>query len=149
VSETEKLDLPCDKLKAITNLDTKRGELIHKILEYIFDIEDKENWLAEFLKNFGLEFNEDERAEIFGSIMNFVCKTGKIQGENEVEILFSGKLLRVDKVYITEESISISDYKTGRDNVINHKISSQLELYKYALGKIYPQKEISAKVEWI
>jgi ATP-dependent helicase/nuclease subunit A len=143
------LNLSAKIIKNQDNAELRRGKLIHKILENIFYVDNKQMWLNNFLENFALEFTDTQKKEIKSDILNFLIKNQKIDGKPEVEIIFEGKLYRIDLINITTDGITIIDYKTNKDRQLTEDIKDQLTKYKIILQFIYPSKEIKTKVIWV
>ncbi len=72
----------------------------------------------------------------------------------EVNLSFNGKLGRIDLACQTGDSITIIDYKTDQNvpqnpSAVAPKYLDQLDFYKQAVGKIYPELQVYTKILWI
>ena len=143
-------------LKSKQNNGYQRGLIIHKLLQFIPEIEASQQVkrIDDYLKNVSdaevikakvlalLEkhselFCENSRAE--ASIM------GKVNGK-----IFSGQ---IDRLVVKEKEVWIVDYKTNRVPALNAKdvpmvYQKQLQAYKALMGKIYPDKSIRTYILW-
>ncbi|KYH12529.1 UvrD-helicase domain-containing protein [Neorickettsia sp. 179522] len=126
-----------------------RGELIHKILEYISKIEKTEKWIDLFLEEYSPELLNEQKNEIKRTVLLFLKKNRNMGGKNEVEVYFDGKLLRMDNVEFGKDTIIIRDYKTGEDKQVSSSIEKQMRLYKEAMQAIYPEKNIITEIIWL
>ncbi|AHX11384.1 uvrD/REP helicase N-terminal domain protein [Neorickettsia helminthoeca str. Oregon] len=126
-----------------------RGELIHEILEYIFIVGKPEIWLKGFLENRALALNQKEQDEISKTVLKFVENNSIPSGRREVEVLFAGRLIRMDHVEFKDNEIVIRDYKTGKNREITDTIVQQMRLYQRAMQSIYPEKNIRTEILWI
>ncbi|WP_448605930.1 UvrD-helicase domain-containing protein [Neorickettsia risticii] len=126
-----------------------RGELIHKILEYISKVEKAEEWTDLFLEEYSPELSNEQKNEIKKTVLLFLEKNRKAGGKNEVEVYFDGELLRMDNVKFEKDTITIRDYKTGKDKNIDLAIEKQMHRYKEAMQAIYPEKNIITEIIWL
>ncbi|MEO0293004.1 MAG: UvrD-helicase domain-containing protein [candidate division WOR-3 bacterium] len=141
-----------EKKKAI-----KKGELIHKILFYIVDLNDLKE--IDFIINRSLnEFNIKEenfflKKELKSIIKNLFEKEEikkwflpglKVWREKEV-ISQEGELYRLDRVIVKEKEVDIIDFKTGEEETYP-EWEKQLNKYKRALFNFFPGKELKTYI---
>jgi RecB family exonuclease len=73
--------------------------------------------------------------------------------ELDFEFVFAGVLFRgyIDKVVVTDTEVIIDDYKTGKFEVSNKDIPSNLQLGIYALylKYLYPDKQVTAALMYM
>ena len=139
-------------------VDVNFGNAVHKLLQYLPEIE--ANFQTEACEVLLKEFNFDEQRktqiirEVFNLLKNEeIAKLMSLQAKTEVDVagfvdgkFVSGKIDRL--VWKKEEEIIIIDYKTNRDVITNKEklveyYKNQLFLYRDLLTKIYPNKKIS------
>jgi ATP-dependent helicase/nuclease subunit A len=141
------------------NHGTIKGKLIHKILEifgknYTADkiwlkdlaqniIEKEELFSQKEKSDILIQANDFLDSELFNQIFNGEIKC-------EFEIVNNGNLQRIDLLTIKENEIMIIDYKSDEslsdEVLIDYKF--QLDSYKKAVEKIYPNKNISTAILW-
>ncbi|ABD45781.1 UvrD-helicase domain-containing protein [Neorickettsia sennetsu] len=126
-----------------------RGKLIHKILEYISKVEKAEKWMNLFLEEYSPELSNEQKNEIKRTVLLFLEKNHRADGKNEVEVYFDGKLLRMDNVKFEKDTITIRDYKTGKDKSVDLAIEKQMHRYKEAMQAIYPEKNVITEIIWL
>ncbi len=139
------------------NSSLSRGTIIHKLLEHIskFNGEDVEKFIDFYLSKTQIEdknliknnilelYNNPEYNFIFNS--NNLSETEIITSENG-----TSQILRVDKVVFDNDDIWIIDYKTDKQtDTVPSSYRKQLEKYKDAITKIYPNKKIHIAILWI
>ena len=143
------------------NKSLLRGSIIHKLLENIskyanvkHDINLKEIIQKYFEKNIidDHDFITEKILQLYNdNKYNFIFGNNSL---SETEIMLSqnkdAKILRVDKLVILENDIWIIDYKTDKDtSEIPSQYKKQLQEYKNAVSKIYPNKNIHTAILWI
>ena len=140
------------------------GKILHKILEIIGkNFEMPKVWLKNIINNFvknSSDIHLSEQKNILQIIENFLDSKlfleifevnfdGKILCE--YEIFYNKKILRIDLIKIYKNEILIIDYKSDEimpDN-IPEQYFDQLNLYKSALQKLYPDHKINCAILWI
>ena len=66
--------------------------------------------------------------------------------KNEQELTDDmGNLLRMDRVIIDEESVTVMDFKTGKKETDENNYKRQLRKYMKILREIYPDKSIKRR----
>jgi ATP-dependent helicase/nuclease subunit A len=134
------------------------GQIIHKILEDSFVLGNFENLLKsklltllpeDYLKVLIPKLSSLEQNPEFQSILQSETKTEVSIGSN-----IDYKIGRIDLLSITQNKITIIDYKTDAKvpdsiNEVPIKYLEQLESYKKAMQCIYPQHKVEAKILWI
>lgn len=126
------------------NMETEKarrdGIILHRILSEIETIEDVDSIMetqiirgyvnrelaAELREKILLLLNTDE-------LRKYYSKEGNTKNEREM-ITENGEILRPDKIYISEDSATIIDYKTGERN--DKKYALQLNKYAEALQQM-------------
>ncbi len=141
-----------------------RGKIIHKLLEYLPEIEEsKRRDIAEnFVKNSGYNFNDNEKKELVESAFRILqdARLVDIFGKNsqaEVPVVgvFGEYVLAgmIDRLVVTSDSVIIIDYKTNRTppkavDYVHPNYKKQMAAYKKALEEIYPDKTIKCMLIW-
>ncbi|MFT5703482.1 MAG: ATP-dependent helicase/nuclease subunit A [Rickettsiales bacterium] len=145
----------------IDSIEAKIGIIIHKILEFIFDLEfadngKREEFLLKYLKDQNLL--DSQIKEISEKINNVFEKYKDLfQNPNcraEVPIMakINGKTIsgRIDRLIIKDDEILIIDFKTGKKiETLNQKYQTQMQLYEQVLQKLYPDKKTTSQIVWV
>lgn len=137
------------------NKSLQKGKIIHKLLES-FHNTSLENFKLSALKLLEKE-HIDNKEKIISQIENILLNHDFdfIFGDNtfaEVEVANNNKTYRIDKLVITNNEISIIDYKTdisvpNIDNV-PQKYKKQLSVYKKIIETIYPNCNVKTFILW-
>lgn len=126
----------------------KRAQVARHYIEKQWpDISDKacDSWVTEIES----VLNNDEFKEVFGPGSRAeVSVSGLLSGKKD--FVLSGK---IDRLVILEDKILIIDYKTNRPSPEDVKdvpkaYMRQMAIYKEALAKIYPEREIKTALLW-
>ena len=156
---------PISPLSAVDNsVFYKRGTIIHKLLQFIPDIPQKQRVenIAKFIKSKAPEFSKQDQQKILDEVTSLIenKEFGIVFSANsqaEVPIMgeVGGKIIsgQIDRLIITDKKIIVVDYKTNRQvpktiNDVPPAYISQLAAYKSLLKKIYPQKDIETFLLW-
>jgi ATP-dependent helicase/nuclease subunit A len=148
----------------LINQSLTTGEILHKLLETIGkNYKMPKIWLQNLINNFiknSTNLSAPNQKNILQIIEDFINSKifleifdinfdGKILCE--YEIYFQQKNLRIDLIKESKNEILIIDYKS--DETIPNQVPSQyleqLNLYKNALQKLYPQRKINCAILWI
>ncbi len=154
----EKLIEPVDGRRQIGIVETKRGDLIHKVLENIeyleSDVEGQINRIIEGCED--SDFSHLDRQEVKNAIIEFLmndeAKTyfDKIHGceiKREQEYLTAdGKLHRLDRIIIDSGNITVVDFKTGGES---EEHLDQLNTYEKILQESYPGSTIHGVLAYV
>lgn len=142
-----------------------RGNLTHKLLEFLPDIEPDERpkKAHKFLKLHGNDISEDVKEDIIKEIFmildhpefsSFFAKGSR--AEVPITGLLNGTKLvsaQIDRLLIGKNDIWVLDYKTNRPSPINSNdipqiYQDQMQLYHDILKEIYPQHNIHCALLW-
>jgi ATP-dependent helicase/nuclease subunit A len=141
-----------------------RGKLIHKLLEYLPDIESEKRAIvaAQFMGKHSNELSGEEQQDIIDSVFKVLNneQISHIFGTgSKAEVPIAGVIGKyvvvgqIDRLLITEKEVLVVDYKTNRtppknaaDVHINYL--KQMAAYKAALKQIYPEKAIRCALVW-
>ncbi len=150
----------------------QRGLLIHKLLEVIPTIHNKEqrtNAIKKFLARKVHKLTISEQENIHNEVMSVLEHEvfAPIFGKgSEAEVPFHGRLEQdndkqsffavsgvIDRLLVTETDVYIIDYKTNRppptkEENIPEIYLKQMEMYKITLKSIYPDRSIHAALLW-
>lgn len=141
--------------------ERQRGELFHKVLyciEYLHDgiesqLEENLNILKEELdleheiekiKQEILEFINTEDIRPY-----FIMKEGRRVLREQEFSDSKGNLVRMDRVIIDDQSITVIDFKTGNERGQEDKYIGQLKGYMDILKNIYEDKTIEGLIAYI
>ena len=142
----------------------KRGRIIHKLLEFLPDVEDdlRANVIEEFLAKNATDINSAEtnriKAEVLKLFENekFALLFSK-NSKAEVPIMgmVDDKIIsgQIDRLVVLNDKVMIVDFKTNRPAAISkenvHKsYTKQLDAYVSLVEKIYPNKNVEAYILW-
>jgi ATP-dependent helicase/nuclease subunit A len=141
-----------------------RGNLIHKMLEIIPNIEKKlhKTSCKNFLDKFAPDLTNDQKENLIKETLSVIynenfCELFMENSKAEVPII--GKIEDktasgiIDRIVILKDEVIIVDYKTNRPPPKNvddtPKIYiKQLSIYKKILSDIYPNKKITCTLLW-
>ena len=141
--------------------EKKRGEFIHRVLSYIeFPSYRSEKELEKEIKRIvekvihelGDSHSSEEIVEIIVKFLlntevkkYFLPATGRTI-KNEQEFTDDrGNLLRMDRVIIDKESVTVLDFKTGKKETDENNYMKQLRKYMKILREVYPDKSIKRR----
>ena len=141
--------------------EKKRGEFIHRVLSYIeFPSYESEKELEKEIKGIvekvihelGENHSSEEIIEIIVKFLlntevkkYFLPATGRTI-KNEQEFTDDrGNLLRMDRVIIDKESVTVMDFKTGKKETDENNYMKQLRKYMKILREVYPDKSIKRR----
>jgi len=156
------IDLSSFSLQGELNImERKRGELFHKILcniEYLHDHISEE--LVKKINSLKEEFNMDlDVEEVKEEILNFlnvkeikpffIWREGRIILREHEFSDSEGNLLRMDRVVIDKEKLTVIDYKTGFERKQEEKYIEQLKGYINVLKNIYQDKTIEGLITYV
>ncbi len=141
--------------------DRQRGEFIHRVLFFVeYAVEGYEEELLASIRRVNNEsaagYPEQEiQKTVIGLIEQddmteyFRDKSGReIRREQE----FSdgeGRLVRMDRVIIDREKITVIDYKTGGEKETEEKNLVQIKAYMKILKGVYPDKEVEGIIAYV
>ncbi len=159
--ENDEIDVVASPLKELGNF-YKRGTVIHKLLQYIATIDEKDRQTrAEmFLKTELPDSSTYEITRIINEVLNLCQTYPEIFGLNskaEVPIIgeVGGKIIsaKIDRLVINKDKIIIVDYKTNRPaattlSEVPELYINQLSTYKALLQKLYPEKNVESYILW-
>ena len=127
------------------------GNIMHFCLEHItnFSLEHIKPVLG--LAGFHFKLNSIDLQHIktlLQQIINNQEFQNLIKGQiyKEQQVLYQGKLQRIDLLIFTQNEIRIIDYKTG---LANSAYKKQLDNYKTALASLYPNQEIKTYLYYL
>ncbi|MBQ2886315.1 MAG: double-strand break repair helicase AddA [Alphaproteobacteria bacterium] len=140
----------------------KRGSVIHKLLQYICDVDvtSRRNASIKFLEKHLPDFSQIELNKIIDEVLLLCNEYSEIFSQNsmaEVPIIgeVDGKIIsaKIDRLVITDNAVIIVDYKTNRPSAktiadVPKIYIKQMALYKSLLQKIYPDKIVETYLLW-
>lgn len=143
------------------------GNVVHKALE-ISLVDGEEVDLGELLDNYRAAYEEyDPDAEIISDelydqgismLQDYVAREAGVPTEITTpelgfEFVFHATYFRgfIDNVYVTEDEVRLIDYKSGKFEVANNAVATNLQLGIYALymKHLYPEKTITAHLYYL
>ena len=159
--ENDETDIVASPLKESGNF-YKRGTIIHKLLQYIATVEDKNRRprAETFLRAEMPDSSPDEIMRIIDEVLKLCQTYPEIFGADskaEVPIIgeVDGKIIsaKIDRLVINKDKIIIVDYKTNRPaaeslSEVPTIYINQLNTYKSLLQKLYPQKIVESYILW-
>jgi hypothetical protein len=138
-------------------LDARRGELYHEILSEIEYIDDSpvESISAAADKRQSGRVSADDTDSTKEDLVRFLSdsqvrewfqqKPGRTVFCESDFIDSSGKLLRMDRVIVDTDSVTVIDFKTGEPK----DYSKQLGCYTSLLEELYPDRKIEAYLAYV
>ncbi|NTU42724.1 MAG: hypothetical protein HGA78_06655, partial [Nitrospirales bacterium] len=145
----------------LTIEERRRGELIHRLLFFI-DFTDRgiEEALQEAISRVAQENGpdlpaEETKAAITALLRNreMACYFEQIPGREirrEQEYADSaGRLFRMDRVVIDADSVTVIDYKTGKDKGPLDIYRGQMGNYMRILADVYPGKRVEGIIAFV
>ncbi|MBL4803703.1 MAG: double-strand break repair helicase AddA [Alphaproteobacteria bacterium] len=162
-------DSALSPLESSDNHRFLRGNLTHKLLQILPDIEDsqREQAAKTFLQRFGTALSDDIHADITKETLDILRNpefsalfgpdsqaevpiTGLIENQNGQKQQVSGQ---IDRLLIKNDKILIVDYKTNRpppqdEADIPAIYTQQMHTYAAVLKQIYPAKPVRAYLLW-
>lgn len=153
-----------DGLSPLISEAMLRGKIIHKILEYLPEIDKEKRFEAgtRFLKKYANELHDNERAEILKNVIELTERDDLqfiFSKNSKAEVPVTGVIDnyvisgRIDRIAITDNEVIIVDYKTNRktpknNDEIDKSYIRQMDLYRKALLNIYPDKNVRCFLIW-
>ncbi|AMC13264.1 hypothetical protein RL73_00110 [Liberibacter crescens] len=147
--------------KPLNNYSLRRGRMIHKLLQIIFDIpeEDSKKYILSYCNYNTRLWPKKESEKLISSfidIIKYPSIPSSIEYTSCAEVSIAGKISfknrdffvagRVDRMFISEEKIFLLEYKTNHifpklqsEIPISH--ISQLSIYREVLKPLYPNKQ--------
>ena len=146
-----------------------RGTLAHRLLRSLPDIPAgrREKVAGEFLSRRGDGMSAKQRAALLQEVLLLIESTdfaalfapgsraeisiaGKVAAADGRTVLVSGQ---IDRLAITQDAVSIADFKTNRDpprriKEVPADYVRQLSLYRAVLMKLYPDRPVRAALIW-
>jgi ATP-dependent helicase/nuclease subunit A len=142
----------------------KRGNLTHMLLQLLPDVteKDRQHAAANFLAKPVHALPEAIQNEMVRDIMNILTNPDYApffgpgsRAEVPITGLINGKLVsgQIDRLLVTEDTVWIIDYKTGRtppqtQNEMPPAYKAQMQAYHDTLKDIYPDKPIKCALLW-
>jgi hypothetical protein len=155
------LDFAAGPEEFITLEEKRRGEFIHKVLSLIEYAGDGfEAGLPEIIRRVGDETGSAYSAEEMKPLVMSLTGNHELAGyfretpnrevRNEQEYVDgSGRLFRMDRVIIDPDSVTVIDYKTGKDGEAREKHRAQLRNYMRILAEVYPGKSVGGIIAFV
>ncbi|MBT4921402.1 MAG: UvrD-helicase domain-containing protein [Rickettsiales bacterium] len=139
----------------------KLGIIIHNILDDLQMIkpEDKVKFIEGQLNRQDKNISAADK-DVFRQNLTEIITDPKFEylfksnSQDEIELLYNQKLIRIDKLIIMEDYVEIIDYKTDLDlpsnaNEVKSEYQDQLALYAAAVQLHYPNKKIKQKLFYL
>jgi len=79
----------------------------------------------------------------------FVSRPGRWVKREQEYVDSKGHLLRMDRVIIDEDRVTVMDYKTGSERRAEASHFSQLRSYMNVLKGVYPDKEVHGVIAYV
>ena len=139
--------------------DKMRGEFIHRVLYFIDCLTNNyekeiEEAIHKAQNETGNLYSDDEIKRILTNhirkdeIMGyFLQKPGRTIRREQEFLDTAGNLLRMDRIIIDENIITVMDFKTGKES--NEEDKRQINNYMDILRGIYPDKKIEGIITYI
>ncbi|MGB2867448.1 MAG: 3'-5' exonuclease, partial [Bacteroidota bacterium] len=146
-----------EKLERIAFEETKRGELIHRILARVHvletDIPETVNKAVELEKQSGAVFDEKQTSSLLRALLTtpgikeffLPSRAGKVLNEQEF-VTSDGQLYRMDRVMVQDSKVTVLDYKTGEES---EEHGMQVLGYMAVLKGVYPGKAVEGFLVYV
>ncbi len=157
----EAIRLPLVPVEELNREERRRGEFIHRVLSLIETVgEDIESDLGQIIERLNDELQADYSAEIMRKNLLEFLKSEEVRPYFQTvpgriikrEQDFSdgqGNLFRMDRVILSEDRVSVIDYKTGADKKAEEEHVSQLRNYVRILEEVYPGRKIEGIIAYV
>jgi ATP-dependent exoDNAse (exonuclease V) beta subunit len=142
-----------------TFFETAEGELAHKVLSKVNYLPEAichkpealraelEKYYADFASGFPFKFDEGKIVNALSSFLVsreaaplFAARPGR-QVLIEAEFIDkAGSLFRMDRILVDKDSVTVIDFKTGRENT--EKYAVQMKNYLEIISEIYAKKAV-------
>lgn len=147
-----KREFPLSHARFVAPEERKRGEWIHRIL---FDIHDLETDIRAQVRNIIDRIKEETHEAYYDPeierlietlMMNrhinpfFTYLPGRVIKNEQEFVDASGRLLRMDRVVVDLDRVTVMEYKTGREKRAYENDKDQLKKYLRIAQEIYPDK---------
>ncbi|NLY20217.1 MAG: UvrD-helicase domain-containing protein [Tissierellia bacterium] len=140
-----------------SNIDPlTKGTLIHKVIENIIEKGYSENILRDVLDSEMIDYDEGDISDLSTYVANFLKIFKKLDSETEVDFTVSLKNGyingAVDLVQFDGDDLIIADFKTnklGNKDELVKLYTPQLQLYSYAMEKIYDRMVKEASIYFL
>jgi ATP-dependent helicase/nuclease subunit A len=141
--------------------ERQRGEFIHRVLYFLDDLEgDVETRLEEVIKQVQDESNIDIPVDALKrGLLEFLShdeirpyfspQSGRVIRREQDFSDPEGNLLRMDRVIIDEDRITVMDYKTGSEKKGEERHRLQLKNYMRILRDLYPDKDVEGMLAYV
>ena len=141
--------------------ERRRGEFLHQILSSVeYFTEDIESRLEETVRQTnhaqGTDYPVGNTKKILLEFVTgeeilpyFVTRPGRSIKREQEYVDNKGRLLRMDRVIIDEDQVTVLDYKTGSEKKAEASHLSQLRNYMNVLKGLYPDKEICGLIAYV
>jgi len=140
--------------------ERRRGEFIHRVLAFIEYLNDGwelelEKRVREIVQETNIDYPIAEiKKEILEFISQeeirpyFVWQPGRMVLREQDFSDSEGNLLRMDRVIVDENRVTVIDYKTGLEKTEEEKYLSQVRNYRKILQNLYPNKKVEGVIAY-
>jgi ATP-dependent exoDNAse (exonuclease V) beta subunit len=136
--------------------EKERGELLHKVLSSIdFVDEGVEAGIDAALRQYGRATAADMRDVILAALVSkdlseyFTSKPGRTIKTEQEYIDRRGHLVRMDRVVIDEEMVTVIDFKTGVGTGLDAINRSQVRNYMRIIKDVYPGRSVQGLIAYL
>jgi ATP-dependent helicase/nuclease subunit A len=147
----------------LNNNEFKKGNIIHKLLEFSSIIKKNSNTIWNFIKQYAADLDEDIQLKIYNQYITLLetkeydlifgpnsKAEASIAGIVANKFIISGK---IDRLVILENQVMIIDYKSDLivatcSEEVNPNYLKQMSLYHCLIKEIYPDKKITCWLIW-
>ncbi|MDR1025940.1 MAG: double-strand break repair helicase AddA [Lactobacillus sp.] len=140
----------------------RRGQVIHKLLQFMPVIEKDEEKLLKVIEKIAPELSIESREKIAVEVLRLFRdgRFAKVFGEGskaEVPLMgeVDGQVItgQIDRLVVLPDEVMIIDYKTNRPAARDIKdvpkvYLKQMNAYKTLVQRIYPEKRVSSYILW-
>ncbi len=139
-----------------------RGLLIHRLLQILPEVKDRQSVMASFLEKHGLHLDEVTRSEISAQISDILDKPEweeffgpKSRAEVPLVGEIGGRMIngQVDRLAVLPDRVMVLDYKTNRPpplhpDQVPTAYCRQMAIYRALLREIFPGRPVQCALLW-
>ncbi len=156
-------DIALAPLKAVEDNRFLRGNVTHKLLEFLPDVapENRHNAAQKYVQKNAADLSANAQGSIVSEVMKILDEYGNFfMAGSMAEVPITGLMPdnriisgQIDRLVIDQDNIWILDYKTNRPPPRNEKdipaiYRDQLTAYHDAIAAIYPDHTIHCAILW-
>jgi RecB family exonuclease len=140
--------------------ERRRGELIHDVFSRVAatvpDTEQLRALIRKAKAETGIDYPDNEIVVAVQAVLGNP-KVARFFGEREGRMVFTekemvdrtGRLLRVDRLVIDHDAVTVLDFKTGSDAGVSERHAEQVRHYLSVAEALYPGKAVRGLLVYV